>query len=230
MNRIATIDRARQAQLDRLAGGDLSESERSNLLVWLDEDATRWRACGLAFLEAQLWEGAAASGSLDFAQGESAPPATTQPASAATQTSHARGGGLRSSALAMTAVALAAFVAGALLARWLPLGGGPAVPMIVKEHSPQVAPASGHTLIATVPVKTNFDAPFMLQVPVSTDPSEGLAAGGPSVSEYDRRKWERRGFEVIEEPRLLPARLPDGRPVMVPVNKIQLKFKGTPVS
>ncbi len=230
MNRIETIDRAMQVQLDRLASGDLSESERGNVLAWLDEDATRWRACGLAFLEAQLWEGAAASASPDFAHGESATPASIQPAGAATPMPHVRGGGLPGSALALTAVALAAFVAGALLARWLPLGGGPALPMLVKEHSPQVAPALSHTLIATVPVKTNLDAPFMLQVPVSTDPGVDPAAGGPSVSEYDRRKWERRGFEVIEEPRLLPARLPDGRPVMVPVNKIQLRFKGTPVS
>jgi hypothetical protein len=228
MNRIATIDRATQAQLDRLASGDLSESERGNLLAWLDEDATRWRDCGLAFLEAQMWEGAAASALHDFTQGESAPPATIQPAGAATPL--ARGGGLRSSALTLTAVALAAFVAGALLARWLPLGGGPTLPVLVKEQPPQVAPSSGHTLIATVPVKTGLDAPFMLQVPVSTDPGVDPAAGAPSVSEYDRRKWERRGFEVIEEPRLLPARLPDGRPVMVPVNKIQLRFKGTPVS
>jgi hypothetical protein len=47
-------------------------------------------------------------------------------------------------------------------------------------------------------------------------------AGASPISDYERRMWERRGFEVIEELRYLPARLPDGRVVMVPVNKVQL--------
>jgi hypothetical protein len=70
----------------------------------------------------------------------------------------------------------------------------------------------------------------MLQLPVSTDAGSHEIAEASSISDYERRMWERRGFEVIEELRYLPARLPDGRIVMVPVNKVQLKFKGTPVS
>src|SRR5262245_46215171 len=50
---------AMQAQLDRLVGGDLAENDRRSLLAWLDEDASRWRACAVAFLEAQNWEAAA---------------------------------------------------------------------------------------------------------------------------------------------------------------------------
>src|SRR5687767_14049160 len=55
----ASANRAMQAQLDRLASGDLAENERRSLLAWLDEDASRWRGCALAFLEAQTWEAAA---------------------------------------------------------------------------------------------------------------------------------------------------------------------------
>ena len=36
--------------------------------------------------------------------------------------------------------------------------------------------------------------------------------------------------ELNEELRYLPARLPDGREVVVPVNKVQVKFKGLPAS
>src|SRR5260370_29754437 len=41
--------------LDRLVCGELDELPRGRLLEWLDEDPLRWRACGLAFLEAQTW-------------------------------------------------------------------------------------------------------------------------------------------------------------------------------
>src|SRR5262245_64910242 len=61
MNAKHSTDRAMQAQLDRLAAGELPENDRRSLLAWLDEDAARWRACALAFLEAQNWEAAAAS-------------------------------------------------------------------------------------------------------------------------------------------------------------------------
>ena len=61
MNAKLTLDHAMQAQLDRLVAGDLPENDRRSLLAWLDEDAGRWRACALAFLEAQTWEAATAA-------------------------------------------------------------------------------------------------------------------------------------------------------------------------
>jgi hypothetical protein len=42
--------------IDRLVSGDLAEAQRRGLLAWLDEQPDRWRRCGLAFLEAQLWQ------------------------------------------------------------------------------------------------------------------------------------------------------------------------------
>jgi hypothetical protein len=50
------------------------------------------------------------------------------------------------------------------------------------------------------------------------------------ISEYVRKQWERRGFELEEETRYLPAKLPDGRTVMVPVTKVHVRLKRTPVS
>src|SRR5262245_14369412 len=41
--------------VDRLVCGELDEPARGRLLAWLEEDARRWRLCGLAFLEAQAW-------------------------------------------------------------------------------------------------------------------------------------------------------------------------------
>jgi hypothetical protein len=42
--------------IDRLVAGDLDEVRRREVLAWLDEKPGRWRHCGLAFLEAQLWQ------------------------------------------------------------------------------------------------------------------------------------------------------------------------------
>jgi len=41
--------------LDRLVCGELDEPSRGRLLQWLEADPLRWRAAGLAFLEAQAW-------------------------------------------------------------------------------------------------------------------------------------------------------------------------------
>jgi len=235
MNRIATHDRAMQAQLDRLVGGDLSESERTTLLAWLDEDAARWRACGLAFLEAQMWQEAAAiAPSASPAQPAARITAPATLPQQAPQPSRASTGrdGWRVSSLALTAAVALAFLSGILLARWLPTSTSRQMPSVAEHPTSPLATAAAKQLIATVPVKTNLDTPgpFLLQLPVSTEPGAELAAVGSSISAYDRQRWERRGFEVVEELRYLPARLPDGRQIMVPVNKIQLKFKGTPVS
>lgn len=50
---VATADR--QHAIDRLVAGDLNETERDELLAWLDTQPLRWRSCALAFLEAQMW-------------------------------------------------------------------------------------------------------------------------------------------------------------------------------
>jgi hypothetical protein len=42
--------------IDCLVTGDLMAVERRELMKWLDENPVRWRHCGQAFLEAQLWE------------------------------------------------------------------------------------------------------------------------------------------------------------------------------
>jgi hypothetical protein len=228
MNRVFATDHTvtpggpMQAQLDRLAGGDLPENERSALLAWLDEEPARWRACGMAFLEAQMWQEAATASPAPASAIPAPQPAVSAPPAKRRERWHV-------SMLALSAAVAVAFLTGALAARWLPPGGAAPRHLIVEQSIP--APGDKQPLLATVAVNSpNTNLPLMLQLPVTTGDDGQQVAGASPISDYERRMWERRGFEVIEELRYLPARLPDGRTVMVPVNKVQLKFKGTPVS
>jgi hypothetical protein len=223
------------AQIDRLVSGDLPEADRRRLVVWLEEEPQRWRACGLAFLEAQLWEqavGVKGRGTEDWGHERAdrgqrtAEWAGTQPAP----------GRLRHW-LAIAGMVLAAFAVGLASGRHLP--GGPArQPQFAQPSFAQPSFAQPHDrrrgtepLVATVSVRTNLNPRVHaeLRLPIA-DAGGGALSGEPAISDYERQQWERKGFELIEEVRYLPARLPDGRQVMVPVTKVHVKYKGTPVS
>src|SRR5262245_33863928 len=118
------LDRAPQAQIDRLVAGALPEQERRRLLVWLDEDFRRWRACAVAFLEAQMWEAAGtempACGARTLVRSASG----GRPAVSAT-TQH---GGRRLYAVSTAACVTLAFAAGAVLGRLSAASVDPALP------------------------------------------------------------------------------------------------------
>jgi hypothetical protein len=236
----ATTSRAMLVQIDRLAAGDLSESERRNLLVWLDEDPHRWRFCAIAFLEAQSWESAAAG---LFGQASASPPRSVSEGDACPALPHALSAAVppppsksRSArihrALAIAASLALAFATGILLDHRLSRLAVEIAPSVAKRMDvPANKPQSPtEPLLATVAVRTNLgpDLPIQLQLPVT--PVSAPAAAESSLSEYERQRWQRQGFELEEERRYLPARLPDGRQILVPVNKVNVKLKGTPTS
>src|SRR5262245_37907733 len=152
------VDRAMLVQIDRLVAGDLHDSERRNLLVWLDEDPDRWRACALAFLEAQSWE-LAATDLLDPASTPRTPGVCGGP-SAARSTSASKTDSLSVLRALAIAVSLAlAFAAGILLDHRLsrlPVGIAP--PVAERSGVPAVkAQSPTEPLLATVAVRTNLD-------------------------------------------------------------------------
>jgi len=212
------------AQIDRLVSGDLPEPDRRSLLAWLDEEPNRWRACALAYLEAQAWEQATAA----TREGE----APAEP--------WVRGSGFRVQKdgenaktawlhwLAIAGMLVVAFAAGtAVRVRWIPDRAAP--PQFAQPGSTSPARPPG-PLLATVSVRTNLDPRLQTQLTLPVEPADAPLTAASSISEYDRKQWERRGYELVEETRYLPAKMPDGRTVMVPVNRVQLKFKGIPVS
>ncbi len=222
-----------QAQLDRLVTGELAESDRRSILAWLDEDAGRWRMCALAFLETQMWERAVGLG-----QEESLSTAEIQPSPSPSLPRTARRDRSQISILALTVVVAVAFTGGLLFAQWLPSGASRRLltiaeqPVLPNDGARRADRPSDQPLIATVSVRTNLDPslPLTLQMPVAPQSVGSTATATSPLSDYERKQWEKLGFEVVEELRYLPARLPDGRDVVVPVNKVQVKFKGIPVS
>ena len=223
------------AQIDRLVSGDLAGAERRSLLAWLDEEPERWRACSLAFLEAQTWQQAAGtSGFSDSREEEGARGrAGSRSLNARDQSSppplaHSCVASRRLRWLAVAALVLVAFALGLASGHAWPTAAltdgqfaGPTAPS---------EPSSGGPLLASVSLPTNLDPRLKAELTLP------LAADGQaprfesSIPAYVRQQWERRGFELTEEVRYLPAKLPDGRQVMVPITKVHVKYKGLPVS
>jgi hypothetical protein len=221
------------AQIDRLVSADLPEPDRRSLLAWLDEEPARWRACALAFLEAQTWEQAAACPEEPRVRG-----ATREGEAPANPWVQGSGFGVQKDGgnaktawvhwLAIAGMLVVAFAAGAAIGvRWIPDRTAP--PQFAQPGSTSPARSPG-PLLATVSVRTNLDPRLQTQLTLPVEPADAPLATVSSISEYDRKQWERRGYELVEETRYLPAKMPDGRTVMVPVNRVQLKFKGIPVS
>jgi hypothetical protein len=221
-----TIDAATQAEVDRLVAGELPEEQRRRLLAWLDGQPGRWRFCALAFLEAQTWEAAANWQSQTTAIENAQPKQRVMERQAAVTTARLR----HVSGLALAGAIALVFVTGVFSGRFWSSFEESAIhePAVQPdETSPQGKPAP---LLATVSVRTNLDPQVSAQLQVPVAPVDDATVPAPAFSEYERMQWERRGFELNEEQRYLPARLPDGSDVFVPVNKVRLRLKGTPVS
>lgn len=232
--------------IDRLVCGELNGDQRRTLLAWLDEQPQRWRLCGLAFLEAQAWQESCqewdraadlvASGSA-FAR----LPADRWPASRAgrresvsnPQKSLKRAHGLRG--LALAGCVLAAFAGGTRFQAALQpdvSGPGPAVVHDAPKETgagPAVPETDDSLPVPNKPILASLDVPKFgglgpsssIRVPVLPADSDDTGPPLNEIPEDIRRQWERRGFKLSLEQRYLFARLPDGKPVVLPVSQVQ---------
>jgi hypothetical protein len=210
-------------QIDRLVSGDLSEPDRRSLIAWLDEEPVRWRMCAIAFLEAQTWQQATEQAVGNALRGVPA----SQDSGFRVQKEFRRAPILWPQFLAVAGLVLLAFVAGAFAARnWS--RSSPPLPQLAQ--SAQVSGQSSGPVLATVSLRTNLDPRLQAQLTLPVEPADDSLPTASSISDYVRKQWERRGYELSEETQYLPATMPDGRQVMVPVNKIRVRLKGMPVS
>jgi hypothetical protein len=223
--------------IDRLVCGELDESTRNRVLTWLEDDRARWRLCGLAFLEAQVWSQALTEWPR-VVNGRAPAPVS---ACLSAPDPVAR----RQSAINRALVAAACVIAFGL---GLALHALVVVPHQPPDHpvansSPQVSPQAdlpGKTLPSLPeqePLLASFDVrsggrsgpttPIRIPVvPVRADPSQD-ARQSVEIPDYLRQQWERRGYKVSLERRFLFARLPNGERIVVPVE--QLNVNPTPV-
>ena len=120
-----------------------------------------------------------------------------------------------------------AFTLGTLSRGWLASNADVAV----ENQQPPVEEPAG-PLMATISLKSEFGSqiPATLQIPVVVVQNSGAEPASTPISEYDRQKWERRGYQLTKERRFLPAQLPGGKKVVVPVEQVKANYVGSKVS
>jgi hypothetical protein len=239
-------------QLDRLVCGELDEAARRRVLEWLDEDPLRWRLCGLAFLEAQMWSEAlgqwtpeGSANSVDQAGNLRSPrPADcgasrqqNMVVSATAARSMPRRTAIRR--VLVAAAVVAAFAAGLALRDFAdppkpphdqPVAG--AAPSGTNDRDGRQAEhgagPSDEPILASLDVhaggRFGLTAPIRIPVaPAGADVGEDQPARRTAeIPEYIRQQWERRGYKVSLVRRYVFARLPDGRQVAVPVEQVHV--------
>ncbi len=245
-------------QFDLLVDDELNEEDRRELLSGLDERPGGWRACALAFLEAQSWRkefgaivrepaGREASRKQPVGQGspEQEPAVTVSPGRP--------GGWLRS---AQNSVMIAAMAASFLAALWLGLrlkeawrSGEPQPPsnLIVQDDTPQqpiVEHPDSPVPPGVVPPSDVPSSPWQmvsLSTPEGSHDSIRLPARQRDRLDPDwltnlpkampddvRRALERTGHHVQQHRELHPVRMEDGRQLVVPVDQVDVHYVGNP--
>ncbi|MCC6125509.1 MAG: hypothetical protein IT426_11140 [Pirellulales bacterium] len=230
-------------QFDRLADGELSESERRALLTSLDAEPEGWRRCALAFLEAQAW--GESFGELTPALGEPAPlPALDVSPRPKKQKKPL---GPMGTVMAMAASFLLALGLGGWLLR-SPGGGAmnPAPDLIAgnigPRELPHLTPASaggGESIRQPEPSSSTPWQMVKLHAPGLTGNNEPLQLPALPCERLDEdflksvpnplpdavlQALERTGHEVRTHRELLPVKLKDGRQLVVPVDRVDVRY------
>lgn len=222
-----------QRLLDLLVDGELSETQRREVLQRFDRQPQGWRDCALAFLEAQSWQREMSGLAREPVPSapNSASPASSQPAS---------WWNLRSlgTLLAMAASLLVAFGLGIGLNR---LGSDRRAPeavdfAVTNPTSPSALPAFGASNapgnssapnnVTLVLDGANGKPGSRVQVPVidqrMADPA--WLMNRPSAVPSDvLEALQRMGNQVHQQRQLLPFRMDDGRELLVPVDRLDVQ-------
>jgi hypothetical protein len=185
-----------ESRLDLLVDGELDDDERRALLDRLDTEPDGWKRCALAFLEAQCW-------------GEALRPVAAEAARPVviSQSTSSRAVGRFRTPVTLAAGMLLAFAVG-----WGVRGG--------------VAPRLASGPVAKLPASAATD-PRPVTVPAPRDTPEPVPPA-PSVATLEPlvKEWQRRGYRVEHNPRVVSMELRNGRKLDVPVEEVRLKFVG----
>lgn len=228
-------------RFDLLVDGELSESNRRELLSGLDDEPGGWRRCALAFLESQLWE-------------EEFGATVQRPAEETPARRPARWPRLSGPAGTLLAMA-ATFVVALLLSSVLqgiwragsPAGGPPVDEFVMtpgpaeadtkesprqspEEISPgQPAAPSGKVLVVELPGSEREGQTIRLLAEERARIDRGWVDSLPSpVSPEVLEQFRRAGMRVEQRRGLLPLRMRDGRWLVVPRDQVDIRYVGNP--
>jgi hypothetical protein len=230
---------------DRLADGELSESERRALLASLDAEPEGWRRCAMAFLEAQTWRDSFGELTHTMRKPAELPTLGAPPPSPKKRKKPL---GTMGTVMAMAASFLLALGLGGWMLHEPPPGrfGAPGANMLADNNGPRevtphpgVSPAVGETMRQP---QTAASAPWQmvrLQAPGLTGDDEPLQLPALPRDRLDEdflktvpnplpedvlRAFERTGHEVRMHRELVPVQLKDGRQLIVPIDQVDVQY------
>ncbi|MEE8451924.1 MAG: hypothetical protein V3R99_08415 [Thermoguttaceae bacterium] len=224
-------------RFDLLVDGELSESQRRELLAALDDEPGGWRCCALAFLEAQCWKDEFGS----MARGSDKPaPAWRQP--------RTRQGHL-GTLLAMAASFLVALLLGSQLQPlWRGQSADPAPRMPVAEGTgdtlepaPQTSPletperseelSSSWQMVTLDPVVGPDGPSKPMRLPAiqrDTIDQRWLQGRPTAMPDEVLQALVQSGHQIRQHREWMPMRMDDGRQLIVPVEQIEVQYVGHP--
>jgi anti-sigma factor RsiW len=244
------------ARFDRLVDGELSETERGELLARLDDEPNGWRRCALAFLEAQCWKESFRGLEIEAAkqtQNAGAPEITPRPDKSAILRS--RRLARLQTASAMAACLMLALLIGSLLPRdqvapttasTNATGGGQATQLASNHPEPTPEPLgqSADRQLAATHQAVSPDGPWRM---VAVTPSDGqnkaqvmhlpamerqnideawLQKMPSAIPEDVLQALNRTGHQVQQRREVIPVPMKDGRRLMVPVDQVDVQYIG----
>lgn len=214
--------------IDRLAGGELDHVARRGLFEWLDREPSQWRRCALALLEARELDQALGDWQAEIPRAAPMISSGRRVGTAhhATDCEIAR---LKQPRRWGNALSLAASL---LLAFGLGVGAG----RFWKDQTSLVARSPGKDSSSDTNPATSAENPVAFNespiadppghAPTVTPAASSKVGASELISPYVRSQLQRRGYEVESRHAVLPAILPDGRRVILPVNQFQLRYVG----
>ncbi|MGA2798218.1 MAG: hypothetical protein ABSE63_11605 [Thermoguttaceae bacterium] len=234
---------------DRLVDGELSESQRSEMLNSLDQEPDGWRRCALAFLEAQCWR-KELGGLRQSMPADQAPVSSAVAPSPRPTKRRSSPFGLAGTLAAMAATFLLFLGAGVLwqhsgnrLGNFFGAGSNQIASNIGGNSA--TTPSGAQTAVAGADSQpNNASAPWQwvrLSPAGSADPAKSVRLLAQERNRMDQQ-WlqslpspippsvvqalKRSGYEVQRQQELMPMPLKDGRQLVVPVDKVQLQYVG----
>lgn len=229
-----------QAHLDRLVSGDLDEPTRAKLIVFMESEPARWRACGIAFMEAQLWSEVLINQSAEQSRVSDEPSLqplhVSTPPITASEPRHHR----FPVSIVTAATVLIAFASGWMVDRGFqamisnPIDPKMQVqdvsPVVAKEDASRAQKESQQPVWATQVLTSSSGFPgARIQIPL--DPNRvDFEESKIQMSNYEKQLLARQGFVIASERKFITAKLPDGRDVAVPIDRVVAKQVGGEVN